>query len=284
MVIESEALGISPSRVIIDFQPDLQEIREYTVINNEDEAKTVELYKKGDLADYIILHDTFYALSPNERKTFSYDINLPDSLEGYGIFDTRIGAMETAPEGSMMGGRAAVESQLWIRKLFEGTYIELSLLASDGYAGNIVPISLKITNFGTEDAACSGLLEIFYSDQKITEFEMSETVIASTGNTDFDIQWNTVDASAGEHTAKATLLCNTQEFTAEKIFILIQEDGEIGNINENVPEESQQKPDTGETGKEGIDIGVEVIFLSFFILLGLFATALILYMKKKGWF
>ncbi|MFH1445052.1 MAG: hypothetical protein ABIF08_01060, partial [Nanoarchaeota archaeon] len=213
MIAGSNALGISPSRVIIDFQPDLQETREYTIINNEDKTKTVELYKKGDLANCITLYDTSYALSPGERKTFSYDIDLPDSLEGYGIFDTRIGAVESAPEGSMMGGRAAVESQLWIRKLFEGTYLELSILASDGYAGNIIPISLKITNYGTEDAACSGLLDIFYSDQNITEFEMSETVIASTGNTDFDIQWNTVDASAGEHTAKATLLCNTQEFT-----------------------------------------------------------------------
>ena len=92
------AIGISPARITMDFEPGLSKTIEYIVFNNENKVLYVEMYKKGDLSQYITLHQISASLQPGEAKTFTFDLKLPQEISTPGVHDNRIGAIESAPE------------------------------------------------------------------------------------------------------------------------------------------------------------------------------------------
>ena len=283
------AIGISPSRSTVFFQPGLQETHEFYVINNADELLEVELYKKGELADYVTLEKEYSIIGANDRELFTYELNLPESLNGYGIFDTRIGAREAdSDESSMMGGRAGVESQLWVIKLYEGSYCEVKLTVNDAYTGTVVSFGVNVFNFGTESIEGSGVLEISdSSSQKVTSIDLGEASIGSAEFEELYASWDTgeADAAAGQYSAKVVFVYSGEESSAQKWFSLIDKDSE-----------NDDSTSGGETSQEGQSGGLVIapeeqqdIFglnmseiIIILIVLVIFIVVIIYFIKNRG--
>ncbi|MDD5416566.1 MAG: hypothetical protein PHU12_01165, partial [Candidatus Aenigmarchaeota archaeon] len=62
------AIGISPARLIIDFEPGMSDTYEYSVINSESRTIYGQVYVKGDLKDYVTLYDSVVELSQGKAK------------------------------------------------------------------------------------------------------------------------------------------------------------------------------------------------------------------------
>ncbi|MFH1445375.1 MAG: hypothetical protein ABIF08_02755 [Nanoarchaeota archaeon] len=283
MISSSEAIGVSPSRLVIDFEPGLQEIREFSILNNGENTLNIEIYKKGDLAEYITLYDTASSLEPGERKYFTYDINLPETLEGFGIFDTRIGAVEAAPEGSMMGGRAAVESQLWIKKLFDGKYAEVNLILNNIYAGDIMNFRIKISNFGTETIDCDTILKIYNSnDESVKEIALEDIVISFDVVDYLNSEWDTETVEAGDYKAVAIVSYNGKEATDEKMFTLVQTEFEdevdVNTESNDIIIGDTEKP--AETIAQVTNEGFPIQYLLIIFFIGIGLIGAILYFTK----
>jgi hypothetical protein len=110
MAAQASAIGIGPARIILNFTPSMVYTQEYSVMGS---GLAVQLYVRGDLEQYVQCGGSSTVAAGSSAK-FNCTISLPEWLPGPKRYDTRIGAMETAPSGGMIGAVAGVESQLWI--------------------------------------------------------------------------------------------------------------------------------------------------------------------------
>ena len=85
IINQAMALGITPGRTTIDFQPGLEKEIEFSVINNEQKDMRVLFRAEGELARYITLkaESSIVEFSASEsEKKFAYAVKLPESLSG----------------------------------------------------------------------------------------------------------------------------------------------------------------------------------------------------------
>ena len=75
------ALGIAPSRKVVDYQPNKKITVRVRIINEEEQAMRVVLTPSGDLADCVSLSSSVLTFSAGEReKTFTYTLEMPPDL------------------------------------------------------------------------------------------------------------------------------------------------------------------------------------------------------------
>jgi len=145
LVSSVQAIGITPARVTVDFEPGMEGVKNFCVINNQKKSMGVELFVDGGLAEYIELSATRATMNPAEySKCFSYIYSLPDRLEP-GTHEARIG----------------VQFRVFVPP--EGSHIQIErILTSQAEVGYQVTIKLLVRSIGTEDTE-------FYGDVKISD-------------------------------------------------------------------------------------------------------------------
>jgi hypothetical protein len=156
------AIGISPSRIILDFEPGLSKTIDYVAINNENRTLNISMYVSGDLADYITLSMQSAEIRPNSNIRFSARIALPDEIAP-GKHEARIGVVEAMPVGGMVGAVAGAESQLWIMVPYTSDWIEASLSVISGSVNESVSFMLSITSLGNKPINANSTIEVFDS-------------------------------------------------------------------------------------------------------------------------
>jgi hypothetical protein len=78
----SHAIGLAPSRNVIDFTPNLEQELTFRVINTENKDMTLAVYSQEELGKYIELEQNIVEIKSSEsEKEIKYKINLPDKLE-----------------------------------------------------------------------------------------------------------------------------------------------------------------------------------------------------------
>jgi len=221
------SLGISPGRIIIDFEPNLQKTLTYDVLNNGAKTIQVEMYVKGDLAQYITLEQNNTTIESGGRKTFTYTINLPDRIETPGIHDNRIGALESMQSvnsgGAQIGARVGVESQVWIKVPYEGKYAAVSFARPETYSvkvGEPVNFEVNVENLGTEDFTASGKIDMFSvaDNSKVATVSTTNQFISTKLSGTVTATWDTKNVQPGPYKAVATIFFGELNQTAEANF------------------------------------------------------------------
>ena len=173
-----QAIGISPPRVTVDFEPNLQKTYTFTLYNSNDYETDVELYIGGsdNLREYATLDKEKITLSPSGSGTFTCKISLPKNATP-GTHDIRVGAAELPPaSGSAVVARAAVEAQLWIRVPYEGKIADVSISAKP-HAEEEVELIVKVKNPMEEQIdSASAIIGIFNSDGDQVWSTLTESV------------------------------------------------------------------------------------------------------------
>lgn len=130
LVQQAAALGITPGKKNIDFEPGKTQEVDITVINSEKEAKTVNLKPKGKLKNNIELSKNQVEFSKGEkRKSLTYTLNIPESLEEPGRHQSKIKATQKGKNiqagETTVGSRVAVISKVNIDVPYPGKYLEI---------------------------------------------------------------------------------------------------------------------------------------------------------------
>ena len=226
------AIGIGPSRTIIDFEPGLSRTMVFQVVNTGNKAMDVELYKAGDLSEYITLSTDSLAFSPSETiKSFTVYFTLPQSIAEPGRHDNRIGAVEAAPEGEWIGARAGVEAQIWFNVPYEGIYAEISLDVPDVELGESVPFSISIRNLGTENMTVSGEILIYSDGVQVASLNSGSVFVEPRETGTLQSTWSTQGVKAGQYKAVAVVTYGGKKSEVEKIFRVGALYAEIINIS-----------------------------------------------------
>ena len=164
--VNVHALGISPSKKIIDYDTD-EHIITSTLINNENRDITIKLSTSGPLSEYVTIPEpTINIRSDEPEKEFAYIIQLPSDIDP-GPKTIFITASEIGSESdeNTVGGILALTQQLQINVPYTGLYAE-SYVSIDASTIN-APIStmVKIVNMGDQNIqSISGELNILDSD------------------------------------------------------------------------------------------------------------------------
>lgn len=78
----ASALGISPAKITIDFIPNEEMYFDGEINNTLNETVEVDVYKEGDLADYItFLAPDYTVIEPYGSSRFEFTVNLPGSYD-----------------------------------------------------------------------------------------------------------------------------------------------------------------------------------------------------------
>lgn len=206
------ALGITPGRVTLKFEPGLHQEIAFKVVNNEHKDMRVMFSIAGELANYITLNIPSLTVSfkaDEAEKNLAYAVDLPEKMIS-GEHEVKIIATELAPvgaeEGVQVGATVAVASQLLVKVPYPYRYARLRLTVSESDVNETTSFYVEVENLGRlnlEDMQAK--IEIFSAtDKKIAELNTDAKTIASETKAELVAKW-TANANPGNYLAIASL-------------------------------------------------------------------------------
>jgi len=238
------ALGITPGRTTINFEPNLNQDVSFSVINSAHKDMSVVFMVRGELAEYVTLNQASAQFSADEEsKSFSYTINLPASLGVPGKHEVEIVAIEMPKDfvegGTMIGSTLAVVSQLHIYVPYPNKYVDgvVNVVESHGEVVFFIPV----TNRGKLDVVnVQAKIDIYSgSEEKIASIESNADSILSLERKELSARWN-ANVNPGRYKAIVTLIYDEdvttilKEFNIGEMFLEVKEivvrDFSLGDI------------------------------------------------------
>ena len=229
------ALGVSPGRKTLFFEPGLEGTYDFTVLNSENKDMKLLIYVEGELSEYVFLTETLADMSSSDSsKQFEYRIKLPQNLEP-GTRESNIVIREVpreqAIEGTFVGASTAVVTQLRIEVPYPGKYAKVDLKTSEVEEG--ILFLMAVNNFGTQDIVnVRAVVDIYgMNNEKVATIESGSKSINSKGREEITALWETKDFNSGKYYAIATVTYDGETTTVEKAFSIGEMLIEILDIN-----------------------------------------------------
>src|SRR3989338_4769737 len=153
---DASALGISPGKKTIDFEPNLEKDITLTVFNGEHSDFTAAIFTRGELGNYIELQEAKLKFSSEDgEKSFNYKIKLPEKIDKPGPHTAEIVVREISESGEgkdiVIGALVAVVSQLEVKVPYPGKYVTANLDIVNAKPNEEVKFFLRVNNLGEED-------------------------------------------------------------------------------------------------------------------------------------
>jgi hypothetical protein len=218
------AIGITPARTSVDFEPGLHKEVNFSILNSEHKDMSVTFSVKGDLAQYITLSKEFADFSSSEEsKSFTYTVNLPASFDKPGKYEAEIVALETSKNvkesGILVGAALAVITQFYVYVPYPDEYLETEFkIISSEQASNVLFL-IPITNRGKKDISQLDVVIDIYapSGEKISSVNVSSESLKKLERKELSATWF-ANVSSGRYTANATISYNRNKISIEKEF------------------------------------------------------------------
>lgn len=230
-----EAIGISPAKKVIGFEPKLTENYELTIVNNEGRAFEALIHARGEMSEYITIEDRVISFSADEEsKTIRYSLSLPEEIGKPGIHDADLVVTEfqvdteTSGTSTVINAKQSVYSKLQITVPTPGKYAEGSLNIETANIGEAIHITIPLFNFGTESIKhATAIIEIEKLDgTKVATFATNEISLETKQQGDLKASW-TADVDPGVYFARATIAYDDKQLTLENSF-------EIGKLKVDI--------------------------------------------------
>ncbi|MCK4553041.1 hypothetical protein KAT80_02465 [Candidatus Pacearchaeota archaeon] len=217
------AIGITPGRTTINFEPNLQKEVFFSVTNSEQKEMSVIFYIKGELKEAVLLsQDRAGFLSGESSKFFSYVVSLPGQFDRPGLHTAEIVAQEVPEgaeeEGTILGSTIAVVTQLYVYVPYPGKYLEFDVEVIEASPGQstifLIPM-ISRGNLGIKKVKTK--IEIYSGETFIDEFELEETGVLAGERKELIGTWDT-DVDVGRYNARIILNYDGEEKIIKKEF------------------------------------------------------------------
>jgi len=218
------ALGISPGRVTLDFQPGMSTSITVKLINNEHKDMNLAIYAKGALKEYIKIKREKVSMKKSDKEiSVEYTINLPDKMEP----GTRTGEIVVreinggnSNGGMTVGANLAVASQVRILVPYPGKYATIRLTEMYVEKEDKVVFFVEVNSLGEESFNGQATIVIFDSDnRKIAEIKTNSELIEGRTRKELYAEWKKT-AGPGLYRAVAVMHYNGKTANASSTFLL----------------------------------------------------------------
>ena len=236
------AIGISPSRNVLYYEPGLEEQVSFYVVNNVNRNVDAEVYAKGDFSYLLNLENQSFILTPGEKKEFKFTFNHPSSLESPGDYTVKIHAdelpVESVSGGTFLSAVASVVSPVILRVPYEGAYLTASISAGSVSIGQHVPFVLKLENLGDVELSPFDItIHIFNPDDiQVGKIEYQDSLNLNEIKKS-EVYWDSTGMDAGTYSAKLEIKYEGKDFEADTKFKLGEVFVEIVEIQQEVTAE-----------------------------------------------
>jgi hypothetical protein len=229
------ALGVTPGRTTLDFQPGEQKTVEFTVINTDEKDINLVVLVQGELNRSIAVSDVSFSLAANEKeKKLSYTITMPRGLRP-GLRTAEILVIQL-PEKSetseaFVGAAVGVATQVHVRVAFPGKFAEAALNVIGPDSEGIVHFVVPVVSRGELDLVrVRGLIEVYGPlNEKVATLNTNEMGLPSGSRGELASRWDP-DVAPGKYRAVATIIYDEDTITLEKEFNVGQQVLEVVSI------------------------------------------------------
>jgi len=238
------AIGITPGRTTVNFEPSLSREVSFSVINSENQEMSIVFAVQGELADYITLGQTYADFSSDEEsKSFTYTINLPQKFEKPGKYEAEIMALQMPKgikdQGATVGATVAVVTQLYVYVPYPNKYAEAEVNVVE--SGDNTIFLIPVINRGKLDIVEAKVTIDIYSgrEEKVATIESNSDSLLSLERKELVAEWER-DVNPGRYKAVVTLRYDNEiatilkEFNVGEMFLEVLEvnvkDFELGEI------------------------------------------------------
>lgn len=222
----TSALGITPGRTTLTFEPGMHQEIHVKVVNNEYKNIRIALFATDELAQYVTLNQSEMIFREDEgEKEFTYTINLPSKIEKPGLHEARIIALEMPEEqvGEESGitpkvtSRIGVVSQLYVNVPYPNAYLDGTLEISEAASINEdTTFILALQNLGLKDTNARTEIEIVKDGKVIDKLDLDEVRIESGRRVELVKSWKA--SEIGAYLARVTVHYTGEPVRIEKEF------------------------------------------------------------------
>lgn len=232
------ALGVTPARTTIDFEPGLKREISFSVVNSENQDVDVVIATQGELKDYIQVNKHQFSMSSEEdSKKISYSINLPEKMKP-GLHTGEIVILQLPKKSgtseAFIGAALAIITQLYVHVPYPGKYAEADLnIINAGQGGDTVFI-IPIANRGEFDlVSVKANVDIYNKlNEKVTSFNTATISVGSKERKELVSKWK-ADVPVGTYLAVVTLTYDGETINLEKQFNVGKEELELQQLEVN---------------------------------------------------
>lgn len=241
------ALGITPSRKIIEFKDDLKEDVVFNVINNELKEFDAHIYARGELAKYISIEKDIVHIQADQKETqIRYKIDVPYSARKPGVNMVEI-VVEEAASGSssetVVIGKIAIVHQLLLKSPYIGTYASAVFTANNPGDNEDLQFTYTFFNEGTNKIkGFTAELEVYNEELELQGIMNYEFNALAPGMHSKETRAFSYNLPPGSYTAKTRIfyedkiLMKETSFTVGGAYVEIREikagNFKLGSINQ----------------------------------------------------
>lgn len=194
------AIKITPAKISGTFKPNLE--REINYFVSSGLNRYLEIYTRGDLAEYINLSTTRIF----KDGSFTATIKLPEKLETPGQKNTFIGVREELDKELIgsggMGTSVSVESRFSLFVPYPGKYVESHLSAHNVNTNEPIRFEIEMVGRGDETVIAEPRIEIFSDTGDLIDvLEFRDREISSGEKIGLKKEWDTSGQSPGRYSA-----------------------------------------------------------------------------------
>ncbi len=162
----TEAIGISPPRIDIAFEPNAHKEYIITLINSAPRPLNATLNLGGDLAQYMKTEEGYFVIPPQQSKAYTILIDFPAVIRRPGENIVTVNAVQApmaTPEGIKgISATLSVEGSIVVRVPYTGKYAEATLHLEAINEGEQSKATFMVINYGMDEIKNAyGTLEIY---------------------------------------------------------------------------------------------------------------------------
>ncbi len=220
------ALGVSPGRATIMFEPNAKHVVSFNIINDQHKDLKLLLTVEGDAENVTItMPQQIIEMNADEqRKKFSYEVQLPNRFNKPGTKEIRVKILELPPEEEQkpmqVMTRVGVITQLRIIVPYEGKYLNLEEMeVNEVNEGETATFILPVTNLGTEDITKlkANITILGPTNEVIATVSTPEISLAAKTRTLLKANWQ-ANVNPGKYYAIATVYYDGKMANVDKVF------------------------------------------------------------------
>jgi len=235
LVYNAAAIGLAPSRNVIDFKPNLEKELSFRIVNNENEQLRLAVYPRGELSDYINLEKNLYVIEPSQREvTVNYDVALPNELnpgvrqadilvipipEESAVIVTEQGEVIFDQKQGIVTAKIALMHQLRVNVPYTGKYLTGQLHVAEANVNETVAFTISLFNLGKENIenVKATIIVKGPTNEEIAVIRTDETSINSQDESKLVGLWK-ANTGSGKYYAEAIVEYDGKTFLLSKVF------------------------------------------------------------------
>ena len=161
------ALSISPPSQTYETSDGLEEAFDFRITSSSDVEENISINVTGELQEYITVESNSIVLEPNERRTLSVNISIPDDVEMNGRKTGNIRVRSLSTEGSgMITIQTELVASIDVIYPYPGKFVDITQVEIDSpEQGNNASLTYTLKSRGDEQVEVTPSFSIMDRDR-----------------------------------------------------------------------------------------------------------------------